>query len=154
VGPIQDACSAGVLIANAAIGIVQEIRAKRTLDRLTLLSAPARAWCAPARCARCPVDEGGAGRRPRPSSGRSGAGGRRGAVQLRARAGRIPPHRRVRHGAEGAGGRGPLGSFVASGAGRPGPLASGWMPTPAPSNGRRAGSRWCDPSSATGSTSS
>jgi magnesium-transporting ATPase (P-type) len=40
VGPIQDALFGGVLIANAAIGIVQEIRAKRTLDRLTLLSAP------------------------------------------------------------------------------------------------------------------
>ena len=40
VGPIQDALFGLVLIANAAIGIVQELRAKRTLDRLTLLSAP------------------------------------------------------------------------------------------------------------------
>ena len=40
VGPIQDALFGGVLIANAGIGIIQEIRAKRTLDRLTLLSAP------------------------------------------------------------------------------------------------------------------
>ncbi len=29
-----------MLIANAAIGIVQELRAKRTLDRLTVLTAP------------------------------------------------------------------------------------------------------------------
>src|SRR5215510_5250773 len=40
VGPIQDALFGLVLVANAAIGIVQELRAKRTLDRLTLLSAP------------------------------------------------------------------------------------------------------------------
>jgi cation-transporting ATPase E len=40
VGPIQDALFGFVLIANALIGIVQELRAKRTLDRLTLLTAP------------------------------------------------------------------------------------------------------------------
>jgi len=40
VGPIQDALFGFVLVANAAIGIVQELRAKRTLDRLTLLTAP------------------------------------------------------------------------------------------------------------------
>jgi cation-transporting ATPase E len=40
VGPLQDALFGFVLIANALIGIVQEVRAKRTLDRLTLLSAP------------------------------------------------------------------------------------------------------------------
>lgn len=40
VGPIQDALFGGVLIANAAIGIMQELRAKRTLDRLAVLSAP------------------------------------------------------------------------------------------------------------------
>jgi cation-transporting ATPase E len=40
VGPIQDALFGLVLIANSLIGIVQEIRAKRTLDRLTLLTAP------------------------------------------------------------------------------------------------------------------
>jgi len=41
VGPIQDALFGGVLIANAAIGILQELRAKRTLDRLAVLTAPA-----------------------------------------------------------------------------------------------------------------
>jgi cation-transporting ATPase E len=40
VGPIQDALFGLVLIANSMVGIVQEIRAKRTLDRLTLLTAP------------------------------------------------------------------------------------------------------------------
>jgi cation-transporting ATPase E len=40
VGPIQDATFGLVLIANAAIGIVQELRAKRTLDRLAVLNAP------------------------------------------------------------------------------------------------------------------
>jgi cation-transporting ATPase E len=40
VGPLQDALFGLVLIANAAIGIFQELRAKRTLDRLTLLTAP------------------------------------------------------------------------------------------------------------------
>jgi cation-transporting ATPase E len=40
VGPIQDALFGGILIANTMIGIVQEYRAKRTLDRLAVLSAP------------------------------------------------------------------------------------------------------------------
>src|SRR5437899_5601195 len=40
VGPIQDALFGGVLIANSLIGIVQELRAKRTLDRLSLMAAP------------------------------------------------------------------------------------------------------------------
>src|SRR5262249_4605955 len=40
VGPLQDALFGLVLIANTAIGIVQELRAKRTLERLSVLSAP------------------------------------------------------------------------------------------------------------------
>ena len=40
VGPVQDALFGFVIVANAAIGIVEELRAKRTLDRLTLLTAP------------------------------------------------------------------------------------------------------------------
>ncbi len=40
VGPIQDALFGFVLIANTGIGIIGEVRAKRTLDRLALLSAP------------------------------------------------------------------------------------------------------------------
>jgi cation-transporting ATPase E len=40
VGPIQDGLFGLVLVANALIGIVQEVRAKRTLDRLAVLNAP------------------------------------------------------------------------------------------------------------------
>ena len=40
VGPIQEALFGGVIIANSLMGIVQEVRAKRTLDRLAVLSAP------------------------------------------------------------------------------------------------------------------
>ncbi|MGZ8753813.1 MAG: HAD-IC family P-type ATPase [Acidimicrobiia bacterium] len=40
VAPIQDALFGFVLVANASIGIVQELRAKSALDRLALLSAP------------------------------------------------------------------------------------------------------------------
>ena len=40
VAPPQDALFGIVLVSNALIGIVQELRAKRTLDRLALLNAP------------------------------------------------------------------------------------------------------------------
>lgn len=40
VGDLRDALFGLVLIANSAIGIVQELRAKRTLDRLVLVTAP------------------------------------------------------------------------------------------------------------------
>ena len=40
VGPLQDALFGLVLIANSGIGILQELRAKRTLDRLAVLTAP------------------------------------------------------------------------------------------------------------------
>ncbi len=40
VGPIQDATFGVVLVANALIGIVQEVRAKRTLDHLAVLNVP------------------------------------------------------------------------------------------------------------------
>jgi cation-transporting P-type ATPase E len=39
-GQLRDALFGIVLIANALIGIVQELRAKRTLDRLAVLNAP------------------------------------------------------------------------------------------------------------------
>ena len=39
-GHWQNALFGGVVVANAAIGIVQELRAKRTLDRLAVLNAP------------------------------------------------------------------------------------------------------------------
>ena len=40
VGPLQDALFGLVLIANTAVGIVQELRAKRTLERLEVINAP------------------------------------------------------------------------------------------------------------------
>ena len=39
VAPIQDALFGGVIIANTLIGVVQELRAKRTLDRLAIVGA-------------------------------------------------------------------------------------------------------------------
>ena len=39
-GQLQDALFGIVLVANALIGVVQELRAKRTLDRLAVLNAP------------------------------------------------------------------------------------------------------------------
>lgn len=41
VGPIQDALFGLVIITNTAVGVIQELRAKRTLERLALISAPA-----------------------------------------------------------------------------------------------------------------
>jgi cation-transporting P-type ATPase E len=43
VGPPQDGLFGLVLVANSGVGIVQELRAKRTLDRLTVLNAPTAA---------------------------------------------------------------------------------------------------------------
>jgi cation-transporting ATPase E len=40
VGPPQDALFGLVLVANTLVGIVQEVRAKRTLERLAVVSAP------------------------------------------------------------------------------------------------------------------
>ncbi|MGW2232088.1 cation-translocating P-type ATPase [Streptomyces formicae] len=37
VGPVQDGLFGGVILANTLIGIVQEVRAKRTLDRLAII---------------------------------------------------------------------------------------------------------------------
>ena len=39
-GDARDALFLGIIVANSAIGIVQEVRAKRALDRLSLLVAP------------------------------------------------------------------------------------------------------------------
>jgi len=39
-GSPKDALFAGVIVANSVIGVVQELRAKRTLDRLRVVSAP------------------------------------------------------------------------------------------------------------------
>jgi len=39
-GDARDALFLGIIVANSTIGIVQEVRAKRALDRLSLLVAP------------------------------------------------------------------------------------------------------------------
>ena len=45
VGPFQDGLFAVVLVLNTLIGIAQELRAKRTLDHLAVVSAPrVRVW--------------------------------------------------------------------------------------------------------------
>jgi cation-transporting ATPase E len=40
VGPLQDALFGLVIVANTVVGVVQEVRAKRTLDRLEVVNAP------------------------------------------------------------------------------------------------------------------
>ncbi|HYT26905.1 MAG TPA: cation-translocating P-type ATPase, partial [Actinomycetota bacterium] len=40
VGPLQDALFGLVIVANTLVGVVQELRAKRTLDRLAVVAAP------------------------------------------------------------------------------------------------------------------
>jgi len=40
VGPIQDSLFGLALVANTAVGIFQELKAKRTLDRLSIVAAP------------------------------------------------------------------------------------------------------------------
>ena len=56
VGPLQDALFGFVLVVNAAVGIVQELRAKRTLDRLSVLTAPKAHVVREGRLAEVPVD--------------------------------------------------------------------------------------------------
>jgi P-type E1-E2 ATPase len=56
-GEWQDALFLGVLVANAAIGSVQEIRAKRALDRLSALVAPRAAVVRDGRARTTPVEE-------------------------------------------------------------------------------------------------
>ena len=56
VAPFQDAMFGLVLVGNAAIGIIQELRAKQTLDRLALLSAPRATVIRNGQEAEVPVD--------------------------------------------------------------------------------------------------
>ena len=57
VGPIQDALFGFVLIANAGIGIYQELRAKRTLDSLAVLTAPRARVVREGEVSQIPLDE-------------------------------------------------------------------------------------------------
>ena len=56
-GTWQNAMFLGVVFANIAIGIVQELRAKRTLDKLTLLTAPHGAVIRDGRQRKIPTSE-------------------------------------------------------------------------------------------------
>jgi P-type E1-E2 ATPase len=56
-GDWRDALFLGVIVANSAIGITQEARAKRALDRLSLLVAPHGAVVRDAAVKKIPVEE-------------------------------------------------------------------------------------------------
>jgi magnesium-transporting ATPase (P-type) len=56
-GDPRDALFLGIVIANSAIGIVQEVRAKRTLDRLSALVAPTATVISDGRARRVPVED-------------------------------------------------------------------------------------------------
>lgn len=57
VGSWQNVMFMGVVMANIAIGIVQELRSKRTLDKLTLLTAPQGAVIRDGRRRKIPTSE-------------------------------------------------------------------------------------------------
>ena len=56
-GQLADLLFAAVLVVNSGIGIVQEVRAKRALDRLALLAAPRARVLRDGARARRPVDD-------------------------------------------------------------------------------------------------
>jgi len=56
-GRIQDAAFFGVVVTNALIGIIQETRAKRTLDRLAVLNAPTARVLRDGASAQVPIGE-------------------------------------------------------------------------------------------------
>ncbi len=92
-GDPHDALFLGIIVANSAIGIIQEVRAKRALDRLSLLVAP---HANVRRDGDGPHDPGraGGGRRPRAARARRSADRRRRrCCRRRSAARRIDPHR-------------------------------------------------------------
>ena len=94
-GAAQDGLFGFVLVTNALLGIVQEWRAKRTLDRLAVLSAP-RARVVRDGAVRGDRRVGRRARRPARDPGRRSAGRRRDRVFLRrARDRRVAADRRV-----------------------------------------------------------
>ena len=56
VGPLQDGLFGVVLIVNTVIGVAQELRAKRTLDRLAVLTAPSAHVLRDGRLVELPAD--------------------------------------------------------------------------------------------------
>ena len=57
VGPLQDALFGFLLVANSGIGIVQELRARRTLQRLAVLTAPHARVVRDGQAQPCPVEQ-------------------------------------------------------------------------------------------------
>jgi magnesium-transporting ATPase (P-type) len=57
IGPLRDALFGGVLVANTLVGIIQELRAKRSLDRLVVLNAPMARAVRSGRTVEVPVAE-------------------------------------------------------------------------------------------------
>ena len=52
-GDLRDGIFGGVMIINAVIGIVSELRAKRTLDSLAIVDAPQATSCVTECCRSC-----------------------------------------------------------------------------------------------------
>ncbi|HEY1465424.1 MAG TPA: HAD-IC family P-type ATPase, partial [Acidimicrobiales bacterium] len=57
VGPIKDAVFGLVLVVNTVAGVVQELRSKRTLDRLAVLTAPSAHAVRDGRSVELPVEQ-------------------------------------------------------------------------------------------------
>lgn len=57
IGPLQDAVFALVMVFNSAIGIIQELRAKRALDRLALVTVPSARAVRDGRVVEIPTEE-------------------------------------------------------------------------------------------------
>ena len=126
VGPLQDGLFGLVLVANSGIGIVQELRAKRTLDRLTVLNAPTATVLRDGAMRRDPGRAGGPRRRARAAARRPGRRRRRGADLRRPGDRRVAAERRGRPGQQASQARGSC------------PAAS-WSPDPAGSRRPRWG---------------
>ena len=117
-GAFKDALFGGVIVANAVIGIVQELRAKRTLDKLAVLSAPKATIVRDGEVRDLAVDEIVLDDVLELRPGHAGGGRRRGARRRAARGRRVAAHRRVRPVTKEPGDELLSGSFVVAGSGR------------------------------------
>ena len=100
-GDLRDGFFYGVVVVNALIGIVQEVRAKLVLDRAALLAAPESRVRRDGAVVTVALEDGGPRRPARAASGRPDPGGcgRGGEHGLVAR--RVAADRRVRPGVQG-----------------------------------------------------
>ena len=116
-GDWRDALFLGILAANTAIGIGQEVRAKRALDRLAALVAPTGKVVRDGLVHPVPVDQVGRRRSGPAGSRRPGDRGRYAGVRRRRGTRRVQSHRRVDTVERATGERVYSGSFVAEGSG-------------------------------------